>query len=238
MPDSKFLCLAVARRSGGNCIAGIDIDSGKWIRPVNAKTHGAFADHETIVVVGPTQELKILAPLDILQIRLDRFVGNKVQPENWEMIPGPCSGAYETMRRFNAQLDAEILNSRLDKNGPLLYTYSDRIAADDALVKRGLRSSLSLIRPEELNWKIVTHPTYKNKRRVLADFRFDNEPYCLVVTDPDWEARCRRFGFGRHPHSAIAGSANEKPMLTISVAETPLNGYHYKLAAGVLFLPA
>jgi hypothetical protein len=237
MPDSRFLCLAVARRSGGNCIAGIDIDSGRWIRPVNAKTHGAFADHETIVVVGSSQELKMLAPLDVLQIRLDKFVGNKVQPENWEMIPGPCNGAYKAMRRFDAQVDAEILNSRLDTNGPLLYTYTDKISADDALVKRGLRSSLSLIRPEKLHWKVVTHPTHKNKRRILADFHFDNESYCLVVTDPDWEARCRRFGFGRHSHSEIVGGANEKPMLTISLAEAPLNGYHYKLAAGVLLVP-
>jgi len=237
MPELNFLCLAVARRSGGNCIAGIEIESGKWIRPVNAKTHGAFADHETTVVAGPLRQLKMLAPLDVLHIHLDRFVGNKVQPENWEMIPGPCNGAYMTVRRFDAQLDAEILDSRLDKNGPLLYTYTDRIAADDALVKRGLRSSLSLIRPEGLHWKVVPHPTYLNKRRVLADFHFDNESYCLVATDPDWEARCRRFGFGRHPHSAIAGGATEKPMLTISLAEAPLNGYHYKLAAGVILLP-
>jgi hypothetical protein len=238
MPDSTFLCLAVARRAGGNCIAGIDIDSGKWLRPVNAKTHGAFADHETVVVAGPRQELKMLAPLDVLHIHLDKFVGNNVQPENWVMTPGPYEGSYRTVRCFDAHLDTEILNSRLDRNGPLLHTCSDRIAADDALVKRGLKSSLSLIRPEQLYWKVVPHPLYKNKRRVLADFQFDNDSYCLVVTDPDFEARCLRFGFGRYRHSAIAGATTGKLLLTISLAEAPLNGYHYKLAAGVVNLPS
>jgi hypothetical protein len=237
MHELRFLCLAVSRRDGGNCIAGIDIDSSKWIRPVKAKAHGAFADHEIIVIDGETQEHRILAPLDVLNLRLDRYVGDNVQPENWEMAPAFYKDTCMVLRRFDGPRDADKLISYLDLNGPLLHSYSNRISADDPLLKRALSHSLSIIQPEQLHWKVGPHPIYPNRLRVEADFRFDAAPYCLVVTDPIWEARCRRAGPGRHPHSAIAGDAKGQILLTISLAEVPLHGYHYKLVAGVVCLP-
>jgi hypothetical protein len=238
MHESRFLCLAVSRRDGGNCIAGIDIDSGKWIRPINPKTRGAFADHEIIVADGGTQEHRILTPLDVLNLRLDRLVSDNVQPENWEMAPGSYADAYTVLRRFNGPGDADILISYLDQNGPLLHSYSNRIPADDPLLKRTLSHSLSIIRPEQLHWRVGPHPSYPNRLRVEADFRFDDDPYCLVVTDPIWEEQGRRAGPGRHPHSTIARDPNGQVLLTISLAEVPLHGFHYKLVAGVVCLPA
>jgi hypothetical protein len=238
MPESRFLCLAVSRRDGGNCIAGIDIDSGKWIRPVNAKTRGAFADHEIIVVDGGTQLHRILEPLDVLHLRLGKYVGDNVQPENWEMAPASHEDGYMVLRRFDGPQDADTLISFLDQKGPLLQSYTKSIPASDPLLTRGLSHSLSIIRPEQLYWRIGLHPTYANKVRVEADFRFDNDPYCLVVTDPTWEAKCRSFGSGRHPHSKIAGNAKGQVLLTISLAEVPLHGFHYKLVAAVVCLPA
>ncbi|MGD0857681.1 MAG: hypothetical protein ABR912_00040 [Terracidiphilus sp.] len=237
MRESRFLCLAVSRRDGGNCIAGIDIDSGKWIRPINPKTGGAFADQEIIVVDSGTQKHRILTPLDVLNLRLDRCVGNKVQPENWETPPASYEDAYTVLRRFDGRQDSDLLNSYVDGHGPLLHSYSDKIPAGDPLIRQGLSHSLSIIRPQEMHWKVAPNPTYPNRLRVQADFRFDDDPYCLVVTEPIWEARCRRSGPGRHPHSTIAGDASGQVLLTISLAEVPLHGFHYKLAAGVVTLP-
>jgi hypothetical protein len=237
MLESRFLCLAVSRRDGGNCIAGIDIDSGKWIRPVNAKSHGALADHETIVLDSETKKHRILTPLDILHLRLGRFVGDKVQPENWEMRPTADAKSYVVLRRLCARQDIDMLIACLNRNGPLLHSYDDRLKTDDPAIKRGLSRSLSIIQPEQLYWKVAPHPIYPNRLKVQADFRFDNDPYCLVVTDPVWEERCRHVISGRHPHSAIAGDAIGKVLLTISLAELPLHGYHFKLVAGVINLP-
>jgi len=119
-----------------------------------------------------------------------------------------------------------------------LHTHGGRIRADDPSLMRGLSHSLSLIRPEHLHWRVAPHPTYPNRLRIQAEFRFDGAPYCLVVTDPLWESQCRRIGSGRHPHTAIAGNRNGGVLLTISLAEVPLHGHHYKLAAGVFSLPA
>jgi hypothetical protein len=222
MPESRFLCLAVSRRDGGNCIAGIDIDSGKWIRPINAKTHGAFADHE-IIVADVGRKRRILTLLDVMQ--------------NWEMAPASYEDAYTVLRRFDGRQDADMLISHLGQDGPLLHNYGNRIPADDLFVSK-LSHSLTIIKPEQLFWKVGPHPRYPDKLRVEAEFRFDDDPYCISVTDPIWEARCRRSGPGRHPHSTIAVDRSEQVLLTVSLAEVPLYGYHYKLVAGVVNLPA
>ncbi len=231
MREMQFLCLAVGRRDGGNCIAGIDLDSGKWIRPVHAKTHGAFADHEIIVAEGATQRHRILAPLDVLRIRLNGYTGNNVQPENWEVVH---ENSYVVLRRFDGPQDTDRLITYLDRNGPLLHSYSDKLSFDEPLFSHRLSHSLSIIQPHQLHWKVAPHPTYANKQRIRAEFLFDKHPYCLVVTDPLWEARCKRFGLGRHPHSRISAGKNDEILLTISLAEKPLNGFHYKLVAGVI----
>jgi len=237
MHESRFLCLAVSRRDGGNCIAGIDLDSGKWIRPVNTKNHGALGDHEIVVMDSATKKLRMLAPLDVLCLGFERYVGDRVQPENWELAPPTNESTYIVLRRFDGPKDVDMLISYLDKNAPLLHSYSNKIQADDLFVSQ-LSHSLSIIRPEQPYWRISPHPKYPNKLRVEADFRFGGDSYCLVVTDPIWEARCGRHGPGRYPHSDIAEDANGNLLLTISLAEVPLHGYHYKLVAGVIHLLA
>lgn len=237
MRESQFLCLAVSRREGGNCIAGIDTDTGAWIRPVNAKTHGAFGDYDIFVLDSASQKCRFLAPLDLVQIRLDRHVGNNIQPENWEMAPASIEKPYVVLRRFDGPREIETLISYSDRNGPLLHSLSNRIQADDLFVSK-LSRSLSIVQPEQLIWKVGPHPIYAGKLRVEAEFGFDGDPYCLVVTDPMWESICKRLGTGRHSHSKVAPDSKGRVFLTISLAEVPLHGYHYKLVAGVLNLPS
>jgi hypothetical protein len=221
----------------GYCIAGIDINTGEWIRPINAKSHGAFADPEITVIDGETQKRRLLKLLDILHLRPERYVGNSVQPENWEIVPASYDDAWPVLGRFDGRQSAGTLTSYLDHDGPLLHTYSSTVPADDLFAQK-LSHSLSIIRPVQPYWKVGPHPTYPDRLRVEADFCFDGDKYLISVTDPTWEARCRRSGPGRHPHSTIAGDSAGPVFLTISLAEVPLNGYHYKLVAGVVNLPA
>jgi hypothetical protein len=237
MEKSRFLCLAVSRRDGGNCIAGIDMDTDKWIRPVNAKTHGALGDHEIVVRDGSTQKLRILAPLDVLQISLDKYVGDNAQPENWELLSPSNAEHYTVLRRLDRREDRDELSSYLEQSGPLLHSYNDSVPASDLTAKM-LTHSLALIRPEKLHWRISPKSKYPKELQVRTEFLFDHDLYSLVLTDPVWEAKCRRRGQGRHPHSVIAEDPNGAVLLTVSLAGVPLYGFHYKLVAGVVCLPA
>jgi hypothetical protein len=237
MREIRFLCLAVSRREGGNCIAGIDLDSGEWIRPINVETHGAFGDHEIFGMDNQARKRKIVAPLDILHFYLHRPDGSKIQPENWEISPASYEKPYLILRRFGEPSDKKALAGCIDREGPLLHSYGNRIMSGESLFTSGANRSLSIIQPDDLYWTVGAHPVYANKLRVEADFHFDQSPYCISVTDPEWEARCKRFGLGRHPHSAVAPVGSGQVLLTVSLAEVPFHGYHYKLVAAVICLP-
>jgi hypothetical protein len=177
-----------------------------------------------------------LAPLDVLQLKLEKYAGTNAQPENWAITPQSYENPYAVLMRFDQRESLEKLASYLDKADRLLHSYGDSVSESE--VKLGpLSRSLSLVRPRDLNWKIV-ESRYPWKLQVRADFRFEQIPYSLVVTDPNWEARIRTLGVGRYPHSKVMGQTSDEVFLTISLAAVPLHGNHYKLVAGVIVFPA
>jgi|GEM_PF-1921542 len=236
MREIRFLCLAVSRRDGGNCIAGIDLDTGKWVRPINSGRTEAFSDGELCVLDNVTGKRRFLALLDVLQLRLEEFAGINAQPENWKIVPASYENPWRVMERHNEISHAKQLNSYVDGADRLLHSYEDSIRESDVKL-HSLSHSLSLVCPNELCWKI-TDGRYPGKLQVRAEFRFEQIPYSLVVTDPDWEAKVGKCGVGRYPHSKISGLYSNNVFLTISLAAIPLHGYHYKLVAGVVLLPA
>lgn len=61
---TRLICLANSRRDGGRCIAGIDIDSGQWIRPI-PPGGGAIPEEKTLL------GSRLLAPLDVIELELE-----------------------------------------------------------------------------------------------------------------------------------------------------------------------
>lgn len=237
MHEVDFLCLAVSRRDGGNCIAGIDLNSGKWIRPINSKTDGAFGDHEIFVSEVGVRQPRIMELLDVLHLQIDRYVGENAQPENWETAPASYENPYLALRKFDRRDDLLKLRYYLDRNRLLLHSLSERVPESEIRFHK-LTHSLSLIHPNRLHWRVLEHPANPARLQVRADFTFEQNAYNLVVTDPVWEATCRRFGKGRHSHSSILGQENRQILLAVSLAAKPIRGWHYKLVAGVINLPA
>ena len=201
---------------------------------MNSKTNGAFGDHELIVLERCTGRRRLLEPLDVFHLKLERYAGINSQPENWEITPPSYEDPITIVMRFDPRTGVERLPSYLDQADKLLHSYGDSVYESDAKL-RALTHSLSLVRPNELHWKVI-ESKYPGKLQIRADFRFNDSAYSLVLTDPVWEAKIRPFGLGRHPHSKITGQRTESVFLTISLAAVPLNGRHYKLAAGVIDL--
>jgi hypothetical protein len=229
----RIVCLAISSMGydlpHGRCIAGISLDTGRWIRLFGSHASGAI---ESELIHYRNQPRTPCRVLDLFEVELGEPRPSNIHPEDVNLLPS----GFTFVRRFNQPADIDFLESHLERNSPLLHSYSKTIPADDPLLKRRLSHSLSIIRPEQLHWKVGLDQKYKNKLRIEADFRFDEDPYCLVLTDPIWKARCEHFGHGRHPHSTIAGEANGQVLLTISLAREPKYGFHYKLVAGVVNL--
>jgi len=235
MHESRFLCLAVSRRDGGKCIAGIDIDSHKWIRPVDANSHGAVNNGQAVVSEGRNQ-IRWLSSLDIVLLPLGNSVGTTIQPENWELLSVTNQKAYEIVRRFDPRQDMRILMEHLEDRGPLLHSYGDSISPP-VLGARKLSHSLSLIEPDDLHWKVAPKLKYPADLQVRAEFIFDGDRYNISVTDSEWETRCRRAGQGRHKNTEVADPRKPRILLVVSLGAEPFNGQHYKFVASVLAFP-
>jgi hypothetical protein len=76
----RLICMANSWRDGGRCIAGIDIDTGQWVRPV-PPGGGPIPEPRAIL------EGKQIAPLDLIQMDLDEPAFNtRFQCENRRVL--------------------------------------------------------------------------------------------------------------------------------------------------------
>jgi hypothetical protein len=235
MQERRFLCLAVSRRESGNCIAGFDIDSGKWLRPIRSQALPAFADSDLVVEDNHTHQSRFLAPLDLLNLPLKEYAGSNWQPENWVVHPSFFEKQPIILRQCRGRRTVQFLLSHTDASEMLLHSSIDSLHVEE--FSQGVLShSLSLVLPVDLAWNVAPHTKRPGTLQVRAEFRFGPAEYSLVVTDPVWEARCHRAGIGKHRHSEVASPENDLVFLTVSLAAIPFHGFHYKLVAGVMEL--
>ncbi len=82
----KIICLANSKKNGDRCIAGIDICTEKWIRPVSDLDDGRVS---TNICLVNNKEPQLLDILDIpLDKDKDKDEGISFQCENLRMLPG------------------------------------------------------------------------------------------------------------------------------------------------------
>lgn len=77
--EKKIIILTKSKKHSGYCVAGIDYETGEWIRLVSSdsETEGAVPWEDLQYSNGETLEV-----YDIIMCRLLRKCGTKVQPEN------------------------------------------------------------------------------------------------------------------------------------------------------------
>jgi hypothetical protein len=244
MRESRFLCLAVSRRDGGNCIAGVDVDTDVWIRPVNPKNHGALHDFEIVVKDHKTRKLRMMAPLDLMQMRLDEPVGSSGQPENWTLAAAPSGEPYPVLCQVE---DDPLLAAKVrdleQQYGQfrLIFGTPDNKVAHIAIEKEPVPHSLCVVRPKNLIWVRTTN--FRNNPRIEGHFDFGkrNTRYCLPLTDIAWEPKLLKQTLTKTTVDASESAgmkADTEILLTISLGDHfKEKGFHYKLIAGVLLLP-
>ncbi|MDB9439361.1 hypothetical protein PN450_21785 [Dolichospermum lemmermannii CS-548] len=82
--NKKIICLANSWKNQERCIAGIDLDTGNWIRPVSDRYNDGRVPRDIRLVEGREPEL-----LDILEIPLaDTGENFGFESENLTILPG------------------------------------------------------------------------------------------------------------------------------------------------------
>lgn len=210
---TQIICLANSIRPGGRCIAGKDLKTGEWIRPVNDNSNRAIPNSFTLA--------KSLKLMDIVEIPLkSNVLSDKYQRENrlvdnwsWNIVGRATIGNVIKLCESNAQI---------------LHNDIDHVDATDMdLLPMPDWKSLQLIQTQ-----VQFVPDSYDNSRWRAEFQDGlGNDYSLKVTDPDFDTKLRS-----------GSSVSSDCILCISLPEPwkpdtgnqPLRSY--KLVAGVIEL--
>lgn len=189
---ARIAILANSKRPDGQCLGGIDLDSGEWVRPVTNSGDGIPVSR--CIVDGD-----FLAVRDILELDLARpRQTHKYQRENRLIL----NWKWQAKKR----LKLEAVEKYVDDVAPILHSASDRVepAILEQLPPREWKS-LQLVKPRKLTFS--RH--YYSPNRWVADFEDqDGNAYSLKVTDSE---ATRRLESGE--------TINKKCLLTVSMTK-------------------
>jgi hypothetical protein len=219
----ELLCLANSDKEGDRCIAGLDLDTGDWVRPVSDSDGSGLSTQQYL-----TKDLYDPDPLDTIKFTLSEPDPEPHQPENWII----SSNRPEFQKDEIGDREAQILIDNIHSKSHLFGDKSDKIKYSN-IKREPVKSSLELIRPESPQFKIR-----KRDGKPRAAFQLQDTRYDLPVTDPLWKQRIKSddilsdVELEYEPASAYT-PGKTRPLFTISLG-SPHNGSCYKLVAAVI----
>lgn len=212
MELKTIVCLANSYKPDGRCIAGVDVDTRQWIRPVSGPPSGSVPEQ----VLSNGAALQVL---DAVTIGLIEPAQYEYQTENWLLDPGHSpwqkvgQASSETLAALEEHPDSLWTNNDETQTG-----VNDLVSPEDA---SSLETSLTFIRVDNVDLQVF-HDYGKTK--MLARFHHAGTQYALKVTDPQyWESYGQSLGVHHLGES----------FLTVSLA-LPYRGYSSKLVAAII----
>jgi hypothetical protein len=167
----ELLILANSRKLGGRCIAGIDLASKKWVRPVRRSDHGEISKEDCLISDGGVwRDIEVL---DVVSAPIGEPIEALGQPENRVLVEAdwslngkiPISEAEQVL-----DLVCEYEETLLYGTGRSVYMQS---------VKSGrVSKSLTLIKVVEPTFYIDESP-----KKLRCCFQYSSNDYDLPVTD-------------------------------------------------------
>ena len=203
----EIIVFASSVMRGGRCVAGKEIESKQWIRPVSRKGGGALNKTQCTVSGGKDP----VRPLQKIEIDVGSYCPLVNQPENW--LIGKEGWNYI------GEITSEEIGPYLDSPDSLWGTGNEVPYSEIASGNMTIEQSLYLVKISELQ---LDRPDIDLKK-TKASFYYKGKQYKLGFTDPDFEDH-RNW-----PHY------QEEGMLCVSLAgKYPLTGCCHKIAAALI----
>jgi hypothetical protein len=197
--------LASSQKINGRCIAGIDLESGDWLRPVSATQDGGLREPDCAV------EGRYPEPFDVVRVQLDHAAPQPWQPENW--VIGDTE--WSLRETANPEKIWKDLRDQVDHHVDILADHSRTVSAE-SVRKNPVDASLVLVEPTELHWRLEKFGSRQHK----ADFSLgDRGMYEFMVTDIPIKAALGALPDGVHDRSKVGIGNDEEVLLTISFSE-------------------
>lgn len=193
----------------GYCVAGIDVNTGEWVRFVsdNEQTHGALSAYDISYA-----DRQICKPLDVVLVEVVGAVPLGHQPENYLI------NSREYWEKTGECTLADILAVHPAEVQPYLYGNASPFV--DAAEIDDIGHSLTLVEVSSLTISQTTNIYGKPKTK--ASFVYNGKLYTnMSVTDPDF-------------YSVPDGTRYANAHLVISLPDTPLpEDSYYKFVAQI-----
>jgi hypothetical protein len=169
--------------------------------------------------------------LDVVRFELTEHQPQPWQPENWRI----SDRAWEFVEHIGPARAGELLANIVDHDVNLLQSTNRKIAAA-ALRENAIDASLTLVRPDTLQWQIEQLPWGRKQKACFTADGFGQ--YDFQVTDLPIEAALRGLVLGVHGRDAVGIDNNADVYLTLSLTEPyDRDDDCYKLVAAVIALP-
>ena len=216
--EREVIILAKSKKYGGYCVAGIDAQTGEWIRLVSADkgSHGAVPKYSMVDKKG-----EVISILDQIKVEVVQHIPEGHQVENY---------LYDSSKGFIKQGTVSlnsIVNRVKKQSYPYIFYNAQRsISEQDAhQIPNEKWHSLQWIQVKEL--RIYTKQNnYRNNISYRGEIQYNGHCYKdLSITDEDFIKRCKK--------EQIDTLYNPFLVTSLSVAFEKDNK-HYKLIATVI----
>ena len=202
---------------GNFCVAGIDIQTGKWVRFVSYEKGEPLADYQLIFLnSGGSCE-----PLDVGRIGIARRIPKRNHTED-------CMIKYSPWLKMGTLKLEEVLKFHPPENHKFIFGTPNNYITEYEMQRFRFNYSLILIRVDNL--EIFFERNHKGNMRGKANFIYNSVQYKSIrVTDtgyePDIEADISKDFRVTIPSAYLVMSMPVKPV--------EANGRYYKLVAKI-----
>lgn len=218
-----IVILANSVKHNQHCIAGKDIVTKDWIRPVS-NANGSELTHDQIVCENPYGKFPIKV-MQKVEIEFSQIAPLVNQPENYIITDTIWLQRYNLGRNeLDSYLDnPEILWANINSS---MQGENDKVSYED--IEKGhviITQSLYLIKVN--NPEVIVITNIMNNKRIRLRFVYKGINYNLAVTDPSIWGDFSYRDIGEY-------QLNETKYLCISLGEAFNDGFCYKLVAAIL----
>lgn len=172
----KLMVLANSYKQGGRCLAGLDVATATWVRPVSNQAHGELDARRC--VISDDGRMRAVQCLDVIEISVGEPVITPGQPENRALL----AGDFSLISSLDRQGAVDVLDSLALKDYATEILFNKEGEVDYAEALNGLvPKSLTLVK--------VSNPAFFLQLRhgkapqLRARFLFADVEYNLPVTD-------------------------------------------------------
>ncbi len=218
--DKTIILLACSRKMSNFCVAGIDSDTGHWVRIVS---EDSSIQHAIRLEDMSYENGSMPQMFDIIRIQCKHHSPTYYQPENWVF-----DNHYYWQKVGCSNITSVLKMHSVDTPTYIFYDSSWKVEADYiSQVSSDHKHSLTLIRPNNLKVCVESRSNRLNQKSMYAQFNYNGNYYNYIkITDPIFEDIYSGFENGTY-------TINGHALLVLSLADIYKN-YHYKLVATIL----